>query len=166
MKQYLVKKLGKAPKEVIDVIEKTDPESIISSPLRFRWPLNVLFGNISKENVCVAGDALHPMTPDIGQGGNAALEDGVVLARCLSQALLLRAPQEKEEYNNIKKGLEQYAKERRWRSFELISTSYIVGVLQQGSGKIIKIIRDNFLSPYLAGILLKRAEFDCGKLNT
>ncbi|KAI3838198.1 hypothetical protein MKW92_019354 [Papaver armeniacum] len=165
-KQYMVKKLGKAPKEVIDIIEKTDPKSIVISPLRFRWPSNILFGSISKANVCVAGDALHPMTPDIGQGANAALEDGVVLARCLSQALLLKATDETVEYNNINTGLAKYAKERRWRSFELASTSYIVGVLQQGSGMFIKFIRDKFLSPYLAGMLLKRAEFDCGKLNT
>ncbi|KAI3846781.1 hypothetical protein MKX03_028297 [Papaver bracteatum] len=128
-KQYMVKKLGKAPQEVIDIIEKTDPKSIVISPLRFRWPSNILFGCISKANVCVAGDALHPMTPDIGQGANAALEDGVVLARCLSQALLLKATDETAEYNNINTGcLAKYAKERRWRSFELASTSYIVGV--------------------------------------
>ncbi|KAI3854297.1 hypothetical protein MKW98_024720 [Papaver atlanticum] len=164
-KQYMVMKLGKAPKEVIDIIEKTDPKSIVISPLRFRWPSSILFGSISKANVCVAGDALHPMTPDIGQGANAALEDGVVLARCLSQALLLKATDETAEYNNINTGLAKYAKERRWRSFELASTSYIVGVLQQGS-MFIKFIRDKFLSPYLAGMLLKRAEFDCGKLDT
>ncbi|KAI3927652.1 hypothetical protein MKW92_002052 [Papaver armeniacum] len=153
IKQYIVKKLGKAPKQVIDIIEKTDNESIASSPL-------------SKENVCVAGDALHPMTPDIAQGGNAALEDGVTLARCLSRALLRNAPNEKEGYNNIKEGLDKYAKERRWRSFELISTAYIVGVIQEGKGMVSKFIRDQLWSPYLAGIVLRRAEFDCGKLYT
>lgn len=160
-----MKKLGKAPKQVIDAIEKTHNESIASSPLRFRSPLNILFGNISKENVCVAGDALHPMTPDIAQGGNAALEDGVTLARCLSRALLRNAPNEKEGYNNIKEGLDKYAKERRWRSFELITTAYIVGVIQEGRGTVSKFIRDKLWSPYLAGIVLKRAEFDCGKLD-
>ncbi|RZC46511.1 hypothetical protein C5167_039451 [Papaver somniferum] len=165
IKQYIVKKLGKAPKQVIDAIEKTHNESIASSPLRFRSPLNILFGNISKENVCVAGDALHPMTPDIAQGGNAALEDGVTLARCLSRALLRNAPNEKEGYNNIKEGLDKYAKERRWRSFELITTAYIVGVIQEGRGTVSKFIRDKLWSPYLAGIVLKRAEFDCGKLD-
>ncbi|MCL7027055.1 hypothetical protein MKW94_019557, partial [Papaver nudicaule] len=32
MKQYIMKKLGKAPKQVIDVIEETYTESIVSSP--------------------------------------------------------------------------------------------------------------------------------------
>ena len=34
----------------------------------------------------MAGDAYHPMTPDMGQGRCAALEDPVELARALSAA--------------------------------------------------------------------------------
>ncbi|OVA20324.1 Monooxygenase [Macleaya cordata] len=170
MKQFVLKNLCKIPKEVVGVVEKTDTKNIICSPLRLRWPLSVLLGNINKGNVCVAGDALHPMTPDLGQGGCSALEDGVVLARCLGQALLsLRktgrpSNDDKEEYNRIKKGLDKFAKERRWRSFDLITTSYIVGLIQQSSGKVMNYIRDNFLSTYLARTLLKRTDFDCGKL--
>jgi 2-polyprenyl-6-methoxyphenol hydroxylase-like FAD-dependent oxidoreductase len=36
--------------------------------------------------VTLAGDALHPMTPNLGQGGCTALEDGVVLGRVLAEA--------------------------------------------------------------------------------
>ena len=32
--------------------------------------------------------AFHPMTPDTGQGGIAALEDVIVLARCIAQEAL------------------------------------------------------------------------------
>ncbi|CAL2279704.1 unnamed protein product [Prunus armeniaca] len=74
--------------QVRAVIENTELDAFISSPLRYRHPWELLWGNISKGNVCVAGDALHPMTPDIGQGSCSALEDGVVLARCLGEALL------------------------------------------------------------------------------
>ncbi|OVA15771.1 Monooxygenase [Macleaya cordata] len=170
MKQFVLNNLGMIPKELVGVVEKTDPESIICSPLRLRWPLNLLLGDINKGNVCVAGDALHPMTPDIGQGGCSALEDGVILARCLGQALLLKNPrrepdEEKEEYSRIKKGLDKFARERRWRSFDLITTAYMVGMIQESSGKMMNSIRDKFLSPYLAGMLLKRSAFDCGKLD-
>ena len=34
---------------------------------------------------CVIGDAAHPTLPFLAQGGNMAIEDGMVLARCLSQ---------------------------------------------------------------------------------
>ncbi|KAK4387430.1 Monooxygenase 2 [Sesamum angolense] len=72
-------------------------------------------------------DALHPMTPDIGQGGCSSLEDSIILARCLGEALLAkRTCNDKgkdEDYVMIEKGLEKYSRERRWRSFSLISKS-------------------------------------------
>jgi salicylate hydroxylase len=37
----------------------------------------------SLERVTLVGDAAHPMLPHHGQGGNQAVEDGVVLAACL-----------------------------------------------------------------------------------
>ncbi|GLT42966.1 hypothetical protein SLA2020_169430 [Shorea laevis] len=113
-------------------------------------------------NVCVAGDALHAMTPEIGQGGCSALEDSVVLARCVAEALSKPGD---EEWKRIQKGLEKYAKERRWRSFELISTAYIVGTIQQSSGKIMNFLRGKILSQFLVGLMLGRAGFDCGKLS-
>ncbi|XP_059451373.1 monooxygenase 2-like isoform X2 [Corylus avellana] len=169
MRRLVLSKLGKVPDEVRAFIENTDLDGFISSPLRYRHPWELLWGNISKGNACVAGDALHPMTPDIGQGGCAALEDGVVLARCLAEALL-KEPSgeklaEKEEYKRrIEMGLKKYAKERRWRSIELISTAYMVGFIQQGDGKVMYFFRD-ILAAYMAGLLLKRADFDCGKLS-
>ncbi|KAF6142053.1 hypothetical protein GIB67_000225 [Kingdonia uniflora] len=61
------------------------------------------------------GDALHPMTPDIGQGACSALEDGIILARCLAEALC-RIPSDsedvgiEEESRRIKKGLRSLVK--------------------------------------------------------
>ncbi|KAF8410383.1 hypothetical protein HHK36_002911 [Tetracentron sinense] len=171
LKQIVLSKLGEVPKEIVSVIENTELENIISSPLRLRWPWNVLMGDIYKGNVCVAGDALHPMTPDMGQGACAALE-GVILARCLRDAFSTkpRSGQAKEklegeEYGRINKGLKKFAKERRWRSFELISLAYVVGWVQHSDGKVMNYLRDKWLSAYLAGLLLKKADFDCGKLS-
>ncbi|XVF45568.1 hypothetical protein PTKIN_Ptkin02bG0216600 [Pterospermum kingtungense] len=146
--------------------EKTPVDGVSLSPLRTRWPWELLWGNISKGNVCVAGDALHPMTPYIGQGGCSAMEDGVVLARCLAEAL--RKPHgdnEEEEYRRIEMGLKKYAKERRWRSFDLTTTAYMVGAIQENNGKLMSFIRDKFLSRFLAGLAAKKADFDCGKLS-
>ena len=113
------------------------------------------------------------MTPDIGQGGGAALEDGVVLARCVAESLLKEPSEEakekgeedKEQHERIEMGLNKYAKERRWRAFELITTSYFAGFVQQSEGKIMSFLREKFLASYLRGLLLKRADFDCGRLN-
>ena len=37
----------------------------------------------TKGRVTLLGDACHPMLPFLAQGANSALEDGLVLARCL-----------------------------------------------------------------------------------
>ncbi|TXG64871.1 hypothetical protein EZV62_011865 [Acer yangbiense] len=40
--------------------------------------------------------AFHPMTPDTGQGGIAALEDVIVLARCIAEEALTGKPSREE----------------------------------------------------------------------
>ncbi|RHN82563.1 putative FAD-binding domain, FAD/NAD(P)-binding domain-containing protein [Medicago truncatula] len=164
LKQYVLNKLENMPSNVISIIEKTDLDAFHSAPLRYRHPWELIMGNISKGNVCVAGDALHPMTPDLGQGGCSALEDGVVLARCLAEALS-KKQKEEEKYKRIEQGLKKYAKERRWRCIDLITTAYIAGVIQQADSKFVTFFRDKILAPLLAGQLFKKSGFDCGKLN-
>ncbi|KAH7850203.1 hypothetical protein Vadar_029168 [Vaccinium darrowii] len=149
MKQFVLSKISKVPQKSASVVEMTELDSISCSPLKLRLPWNLVLGNISKGNVCVAGDALHPMTPDIGQGGCAALEDSVVLARCIAEALLRKPRKEEianeekiskgeEEHERIKKGLEKFAKERRRRSFRLVSAGYLVGLLQESDWKVMR----------------------------
>ena len=87
MKHFVLSKLGKVPDQIRAVIEKTEQDSFIPYPIRYRYPWELLWANKSKGNVCVAGDAHHAMTPEIDQGGCASLEDGVVLARCIAKAL-------------------------------------------------------------------------------
>ncbi|XP_052194833.1 monooxygenase 2-like isoform X2 [Diospyros lotus] len=171
MKEFILSKLGKSDDHMRVTVEKTELDSIMCSPLRFRPPWQLLWGNISKGNVCVAGDALHPMTPDIGQGGCAALEDGIVLARCLAEALLQKPAvaskekPEKEEFRRIEMGLKKYAQQRRWRSFELIATASLFGCIQQSNGPVMRFLREKVLAVFLSWLLLKRASFDCGQLS-
>jgi len=167
MKQFVLDKLrgSKVPQEALAVIDKSEMSDVLAAPLRFRPPLSLVTGSISKGNVCVAGDALHPMTPDLGQGGCSALEDGVVLARCLGEALAVKdAKGGSAEKERIEAGLRQYARIRRWRSVELIATAYTIGFIQQSDNAIVSFLRDKFLSGVLAGRLLKMADYDCGAL--
>ncbi|XVF45566.1 hypothetical protein PTKIN_Ptkin02bG0216400 [Pterospermum kingtungense] len=171
LKQLVLNKLEDPPEEIKSAIEKTPVDGVSLSPLRTRWPWELLWGNISKGNVCVAGDALHPMTPYIGQGGCSAMEDGVVLARCLAEALqkpdgeCKEKGYEEEEYKRIEMGLKKYAKERRWRSFDLVTTAYMVGSIQENDGKMMSFMRDKLLSPFLAGLAIRKSGFDCGTLG-
>jgi 6-hydroxynicotinate 3-monooxygenase len=52
-----------------------------------RWPLMVAYPNSppwSDRAITLLGDAAHPMTPHLGQGGGMAVEDATILARCLA----------------------------------------------------------------------------------
>ncbi|XP_020094335.1 uncharacterized protein LOC109714230 [Ananas comosus] len=167
MREYVLKKLkhAKVPDEVIQVIEVSEMSDVVSSPLRYRSPVSLLYGNITKENVCVAGDAFHPMTPDLGQGGCSALEDSVVLARCLGEAIRGEDKGGKKgEYERIKDGLKKYAENRRWRGIQLIVTAYVIGFIQQSDNAFIGFLREKILSGIMAKTLMKMGDYDCGKL--
>jgi hypothetical protein len=57
----------------------------------YRSPCDIKFGNICKGNITVAGDAMHPMTPDLGQNECAALEDAVVLGQQIGELIASKA---------------------------------------------------------------------------
>ncbi|KAK1558971.1 hypothetical protein Q3G72_008924 [Acer saccharum] len=161
MKQFVLSKRHNLPDRIKAVIENTQLDSISSSPLRYRHPWEVLWGNISKGNVCVVGDALHPMTPDLGQGGCAALEDGIVLARCIAAALMKTGNDDDNNdedrvvmFERIEMGLKKFGKERRWRSIDLISIAYMIGYIQESEGKIMNFLRDKILSSYIAVVII------------
>ncbi|ESW14781.1 hypothetical protein PHAVU_007G016700 [Phaseolus vulgaris] len=173
LKQYVLKKLENMPSDARAFIEKTEEESLISAPLRYRHPWDLMMGNISKGNVCIAGDALHPMTPDLGQGGCCALEDGVVLARCLAEAFSKEAGRDMKEkdeeevhYKRIEESLKKYARERRWRSIDVTATDYMLGRIQQTESKIVTFLRENILATFLASQILNKTGYDCGTLNS
>ncbi|XP_023642042.1 monooxygenase 2 [Capsella rubella] len=170
IKQFVLDMIRDLPKNIKNVVETTDLDNMVMSRLKYRPPWELLWANIAKDNVCVAGDALHPMTPDIGQGGCSAMEDGVILARCLGEAIKFKnlkgeTEDEKESYKRIEVGLKKYAGQRKWRSIELIMASYIVGFIQQSRGKCMNLFTDMFLRSFLSRLRLKMSHFDCGSLS-
>ncbi len=66
----------------------TDVRHMIeSAPTLYKWALFLRdpLPRWSVGRVTLLGDACHAMLPYLGQGANMALEDGVVLARCLDE---------------------------------------------------------------------------------
>lgn len=62
------------------VIERTPEDAILRTDISDREPI----GRWSEGPMTLLGDAAHPMTPNLGQGGGQAIEDAVVLDLCLS----------------------------------------------------------------------------------
>lgn len=61
-------------------IESTPDDAILRTGISDREPLP----RWGAGRMTLLGDAAHPMTPDLGQGGGQAIEDAVVLDACLS----------------------------------------------------------------------------------
>lgn len=145
-----------------DIVEHSDLSTLSWAPLMFRYPWHVLYGNLNKQNVTVAGDAMHPMTPDLGQGGCLALEDAVVLGRHIGTSFIqnggLIVPKEMPIV------LSSYVEERRWRVSFLILASYLSGRVQQGNSVVIKFLRDVLFYRFFGKIVGRVLHYDCGKL--
>jgi zeaxanthin epoxidase len=68
--------------EVMEVLDSTPPDSVEQRDLYDRWPNP--FRSWSDGNVVLVGDAVHPMMPNLGQGGCQAIEDAYVLTETLA----------------------------------------------------------------------------------
>lgn len=102
----------------------SDPDNLTWAPLLYRAPWAILTGRAARGPVTVAGDAFHPMTPDMAQGGCAALEDAIVLARALSSRSPSPSPAD---------GVAAYVAERRGSAAWIVAGAYLSGYVQQGS---------------------------------
>jgi 2-polyprenyl-6-methoxyphenol hydroxylase-like FAD-dependent oxidoreductase len=82
--------------------------------------------------ITLLGDAAHPMTPNIGQGACQALEDAVVLGRCLADA-------------PGAEGLREYERLRIPRTSALVRRSRQLGALAQASKPPLTFLRDTLV---------------------
>ncbi|KAF9610403.1 hypothetical protein IFM89_022314 [Coptis chinensis] len=102
------------------MVQKSDLQSQSRSPLPYRVPWDLLLSDMYKENITIAGDTMHPMTPDLAQGGCSSLEDALVLGRHIGSSYLRNGKISTE-------ALKGYIKERRLRVVGLIFASNFAG---------------------------------------
>ncbi|MBP1155113.1 MULTISPECIES: FAD-dependent monooxygenase [unclassified Paenibacillus] len=98
------------------VIEATEESAILSHDIFDRVPLR----RWSQGPVTLLGDAAHPMLPNLGQGGAQALEDALMLARCVS-----------ERPSQLPEALLLYEQRRIQRTSLIVSRSRRMGRLMQ-----------------------------------
>ena len=80
------------------------------------------------------GDAIHPTTPNLGQGGCQAMEDAIVLARCFGK------------YGPSESALRHYEHLRRRRTAALTRYSRWYGTVGQWENPLARTLRRTFLS--------------------
>jgi 2-polyprenyl-6-methoxyphenol hydroxylase-like FAD-dependent oxidoreductase len=72
---------------VADLIDATEKDEILKNGARDFAPLRRWGDGM----VTLLGDAAHPCTPNLGQGGCMALEDALVLAKCVDREASLHS---------------------------------------------------------------------------
>jgi 2-polyprenyl-6-methoxyphenol hydroxylase-like FAD-dependent oxidoreductase len=83
--------------------------------------------------VTLAGDAAHPMTPFLGQGACQALEDAVLLGRCLADS------------RDVVTGLREYERQRIPRANAFVTRSRAVGRIARLRNPVLAAIRNSVL---------------------
>jgi 2-polyprenyl-6-methoxyphenol hydroxylase-like FAD-dependent oxidoreductase len=86
-KRELQKMFAKWHDPIPELIEATDEAAILKNGAYDLAPLQRWGDRL----VTLLGDAAHPCTPNLGQGGGLALEDALVLAKCIAKGTSLEA---------------------------------------------------------------------------
>ena len=135
---------------VPELVATTPVGSVIRNDILDRVPTR----RWSRGRIGLIGDAAHPTTPNFGQGGCMAIEDAVVLARCLKANADGAA------------GLLAFAAERYRRTTGITRESWKFGKIGQWEGRVSCAIRDRLFGLLLPLIgsrsLPKHAAFDVG----
>ena len=108
------------------LIEATDEGAILRTDILDRRPVR----HWGSGRVTLLGDAAHPPTPNLGQGACQALEDALILARCLGSA------------RESVVALRAYEACRMKRSAAIIEQSYLFGRIGQWENPLLCSLRD------------------------
>ncbi|RKH14471.1 FAD-dependent oxidoreductase [Corallococcus sp. CA047B] len=108
------------------LLDATSPDRVLRTDIHDRPPLR----HWSRGRVTLLGDAAHPMTPNLGQGGCQAIEDAVVLAECLA------AP------GPVEDALRAYEARRVTRANQIVVRSWRMGRVGQWENRAACFVRD------------------------
>ncbi|CAN6169915.1 unnamed protein product [Urochloa humidicola] len=144
-REYVLEKLQECPAEIAEMVRRRHAETKTLTKMWYRPPWQVMLGRFQRGTVTVAGDAMHVMAPLFGQGGSAALEDAVVLARSLSRSVpdggvVNGSTSSRELEEKIRVALGKYVRERRPRLFLLSLEHFVFGIMLTAKSVVKKLI--------------------------
>ncbi len=122
------------------LIAGTPPDRILRTDISDRPPER----RWSHGCVTLLGDAAHPMTPNLGQGGCQAIEDAVVLAACLAAG------------DPPDQAFTRYEAKRLTRANHFVRRSRSIGGIGQWRNPVARLIRDTALRLTPTNTVLKQ----------
>jgi 2-polyprenyl-6-methoxyphenol hydroxylase-like FAD-dependent oxidoreductase len=127
---------------VLQLIEATPSSSILRTGAFDRRP-DQTWGS---GRVTLLGDAIHPTTPNLGQGGCMAIEDAMILARCF------------KEYGPGENALRSYEQLRLKRTSAVAQYSRVYGSVGQWENIFARALRRSVLSLVPESVALRLME--------
>jgi 2-polyprenyl-6-methoxyphenol hydroxylase-like FAD-dependent oxidoreductase len=114
------------------------------------------------DRVTLLGDAIHPITPNLGQGGGLAIEDAAILARCFEKYVSPENLSGEQTLPAITRALRKFAALRQARAAAVARYSRLYGVVGQWECRFAVGMRDRILSlvPNALAERLLRGVFD------
>jgi len=140
-KEYLINKVKDYAFDIQKAIEISDEQDWLCHELSDFKPLDKWFS----DEVVLVGDAAHSMTPNMGQGGNQAIESAYCLALKLS------------EHKSFINAFESYQILRKNRVDDIINTSWKLGQFVNMRYGILKKILIWMMKKIPQGILRKQS---------
>lgn len=126
-KQRILDRLGSWPAPLPAIVEATPASAILEHDIADLDPLN----KWGAGRITLAGDAIHAITPNLGQGAVLAIEDAVVLGRCLEAASSSRERDvvgALREYERIRQGRTAWVARESRRAGRLLQAENPFGV--------------------------------------
>jgi 2-polyprenyl-6-methoxyphenol hydroxylase-like FAD-dependent oxidoreductase len=130
IKKFLSQTFGAWHDPIPRLLAATPSNSILQTRIADRRPIAAWH----KGKLLLLGDAAHPMTPNLGQGGCQAIEDGVVLGHLFAQ---LRDGHLAEDELGLR-----YEQLRKARVDRVVEQSFYFGRLANVSNPILIMLRD------------------------
>ncbi len=129
------------------VIEATPEHTVVQNDIYDRWPCRTW----TRGRIALLGDAIHPMTPDLGQGACQAIVDATALADCLAAI------------SDVRAALRTY-QQRRWRNAATATMlARIFGRTGQWDGRLSCAARDALLRTIPTSLQLRQLDLVVGR---
>lgn len=123
-KEKLLAHFGDWHYPIPQLIQQT--EHFIKNSLSDRVPVR----GWSKENIVLLGDAAHPTTPNLGQGGCMAIEGAYILARCI------------QKYGLNQSAFARYETLHFPRAKAIVDASLTIGKIGQSENWLVRAVRN------------------------
>jgi 2-polyprenyl-6-methoxyphenol hydroxylase-like FAD-dependent oxidoreductase len=146
-REHLLRLFGDWHEPIRRVIEATPADAIVRTDIYDRRPATTW----TRGRVALIGDAIHPMTPDLGQGACQGIVDAVTLAGCVAGAGDLRA------------SLLSYQRQRRRNAAITTMVARSMAATGQRHGRLSCAARDAMIRALPLPVLLRQLDLVVGR---